>query len=236
MENENQPIRREQVRVDNPCHEDWDNMSPSEQGRFCGICQTEVVDFVSMSDQDFIAYFQNYKGQHVCGRVAQPIETPVPKVLTAKIVQRKSWRTIAAASLLAASLLACNNHQAVVEEYGTVRVGKIAQTIENPIGDLLKGDGLRGTIEYNNRKIAYATIQLYNHTELLTEMKTKEDGAFQLKYPKYNPNKHKDLIIRAIHMSYNEVRQNIDANTPLEEPIILKFTGLSGRRGKFKIH
>jgi hypothetical protein len=236
MENENQPIRREQVRVDNPCHEDWDNMSPSEQGRFCGVCQTEVVDFVSMSDQDFIAFFQNYQGQKVCGRVAQPIETPVPKVLTAKIVQRKSWRALAAASLLAASLLACNNnHQAVVEEYGTVRVGKIAQTIENPIGDLLKGDGLRGTIQKNGNKIAYSSVQLYNGNELLTEMQTKEGGEFQLKYPQYDPSKHQNLIIRAEHMEYETASKNINATTPLDSPLTIELGAPTHRKGKIKV-
>ncbi len=28
-----------------PCTEKWDNMSPSERGGHCSVCQTEVVDF-----------------------------------------------------------------------------------------------------------------------------------------------------------------------------------------------
>jgi hypothetical protein len=236
MENEQQPVRREQVRVDNPCHEDWDNMSPSEQGRFCGVCQTEVVDFVNMSDQDFITFFQNYQGQKVCGRVAQPIETPAPQVLTAKIVQRKSWRAIAAASLLAAAVIACNSKQMVVGDVPVDNsVGTITRPIENPISDLLKGDGLRGSIEKNGEKIAYSNVSLYNGKDLLTEMQTKENGEFQLKYRKYDPNTHKNLILRASHMEYESVSQNINADTPLGTAIKLELGAPTHRKGKIRI-
>ena len=39
-----------QLSVSEPCHENWDKMSPVNQGRFCGSCQKQVVDFSVMSD------------------------------------------------------------------------------------------------------------------------------------------------------------------------------------------
>lgn len=56
-----------QIKIDEPCHENWDAMSPKEQGRFCGVCAKDVVDFTSMSDQEVKSYFVNYKGS-ICGR------------------------------------------------------------------------------------------------------------------------------------------------------------------------
>lgn len=58
-----------QLNIAEPCHENWHNMTPQEQGRFCGSCQKTVVDFTMMSDQEVLNYF--LKANHnVCGRMA----------------------------------------------------------------------------------------------------------------------------------------------------------------------
>ena len=49
------------------CHEDWNNMTPEAQGRFCNSCQKTVTDFTNMSDTQLIAFFKNPKPS-VCGR------------------------------------------------------------------------------------------------------------------------------------------------------------------------
>lgn len=51
------------------CHENWDQMSAQEQGRFCSSCQKIVVDFTRMSDQELLAFFQRPSGNRVCGRL-----------------------------------------------------------------------------------------------------------------------------------------------------------------------
>ncbi len=56
-----------QIKIEEPCNENWNAMSPKEQGRFCGVCTKEVVDFTCMSDQEVKSYFTNYKGS-LCGR------------------------------------------------------------------------------------------------------------------------------------------------------------------------
>jgi len=50
--------KRIQLSVENPCHENWENMSPSEKGRFCGSCQKQVVDFTNMTDGQVAAFFK----------------------------------------------------------------------------------------------------------------------------------------------------------------------------------
>jgi hypothetical protein len=69
-----------QLSIPEPCHENWDAMTPSEQGRFCSSCQKQVVDFSLMSDRQIIAYFKQPRGS-VCGRLHEDqlnrnIETP----------------------------------------------------------------------------------------------------------------------------------------------------------------
>lgn len=57
-----------QLSVSEPCHENWDKMSPVNQGRFCGSCQKQVVDFSVMSDGELLQFFQKPSTGSVCGR------------------------------------------------------------------------------------------------------------------------------------------------------------------------
>lgn len=59
-----------QIKVPKPCHENWHNMTPKEQGRFCGSCEKVVVDFSKMSDQELLSHLSKAVGQPVCGRFA----------------------------------------------------------------------------------------------------------------------------------------------------------------------
>ena len=51
-----------------PCREDWNKMTPAENGRHCALCNKEVIDFTLMTDQQIIAFFQKPASQ-VCGRL-----------------------------------------------------------------------------------------------------------------------------------------------------------------------
>lgn len=55
------------VYVPEPCHEDWNKMTPKEQGRFCDSCSKVVVDFTKMSNQEVRDYLQENSNQRVCG-------------------------------------------------------------------------------------------------------------------------------------------------------------------------
>ncbi len=57
-----------QLSIAEPCHENWDNMSPVEKGKFCGSCQKQVIDFTSKSDQQIAQFFKKPGTGSVCGR------------------------------------------------------------------------------------------------------------------------------------------------------------------------
>jgi hypothetical protein len=61
-----QPI---QLSIPEPCLQDWNKMTPNDQGRFCSSCSKTVVDFSTMSDAALMNYFENLKDSNVCGRV-----------------------------------------------------------------------------------------------------------------------------------------------------------------------
>jgi hypothetical protein len=65
------------LQIPTPCHENWDNMTPAQQGKFCGSCQKNVIDFTSMSDAQLANFFKRSKGE-VCGRFnSEQLETDI---------------------------------------------------------------------------------------------------------------------------------------------------------------
>ncbi len=57
-----------QLTIAEPCHENWDGMTPVEKGKFCGSCQKQVVDFSNMSDRQVAEFFKKPSTGSVCGR------------------------------------------------------------------------------------------------------------------------------------------------------------------------
>ncbi len=67
-----------QIHIPEPCHEDWNQMTTVEQGRYCSSCQKNVIDFTNQTDEEIYSFFNNYKG-NACGRfndeqLGRPIE------------------------------------------------------------------------------------------------------------------------------------------------------------------
>jgi len=68
-QNQTNMKQRKQLQIPEPCHENWDKMTSTQQGRFCMSCQKEVVDFSVMSDKDILNYIST-ASTNMCGRVA----------------------------------------------------------------------------------------------------------------------------------------------------------------------
>jgi hypothetical protein len=60
-------MKKFELTIPKPCHENWDAMSPEDKGRFCGACQKTVIDFTDMSDRQVAEFFKKPAG-NVCGR------------------------------------------------------------------------------------------------------------------------------------------------------------------------
>ena len=57
-----------QLQVPAPCHENWENMTSTERGRFCASCQKQVIDFSNKSDREIAMFFKRPFTGSVCGR------------------------------------------------------------------------------------------------------------------------------------------------------------------------
>src|SRR5687768_7820769 len=58
-----------------PCHENWNKMTPEEQGRHCSACNKVVQDFTKMKTEDIVDRLKNTKDE-VCGRIGVNKLTP----------------------------------------------------------------------------------------------------------------------------------------------------------------
>src|SRR4051812_42826979 len=61
------------ISIPEPCSQEWENLIPQVEGRFCGSCQKTVIDFTSMTDEELLNYFQHQQGS-ICGRF-NPFQT-----------------------------------------------------------------------------------------------------------------------------------------------------------------
>jgi TonB-dependent SusC/RagA subfamily outer membrane receptor len=61
-------MQKLQLSIPEPCHENWQQMTPTDQGRFCNACVKEVVDFSMMTDTEVLNYFTALTHEKVCGR------------------------------------------------------------------------------------------------------------------------------------------------------------------------
>ncbi len=45
------------ISIAKPCHEKWEEMTPQNNGAFCGQCSKVVIDFTKMTDDEVQNYF-----------------------------------------------------------------------------------------------------------------------------------------------------------------------------------
>jgi hypothetical protein len=60
-----------QLQVPTPCHENWEDMTQTEKGRFCASCQKQVIDFSNKSDREIAMFFKKPSSGSVCGRFVE---------------------------------------------------------------------------------------------------------------------------------------------------------------------
>jgi hypothetical protein len=132
------------VHIPKPCKENWDDMLPAEQGRFCLNCQKTVVDFTQKSDAEILDYLS--RTSNLCGRfythqVLQPYELP-----------RTFWQKwkdfVAAASLVIGTKLAVITPSLAQTQALRPKVQTIQHEIQQPVS-IVAPDGniyLKGTL------------------------------------------------------------------------------------------
>ena len=56
------------IHIPDPCFEEWDKMTPNEQGSYCKVCAKTVVDFSKKSEDEVQQYIAANLDKKICGR------------------------------------------------------------------------------------------------------------------------------------------------------------------------
>lgn len=109
-----------QISIPEPCHENWNEMTPTERGAFCKLCAKDVVDFTKMTDDEVQYYLLNKAGEKVCGKFNNhqlaDIRVNIPdSIFYSKIA---GWKKFMAVLMIVFGnmLFGCKNPQPIVGE------------------------------------------------------------------------------------------------------------------------
>lgn len=101
------------LRIPEPCHEDWNQMTPSDKGRHCSSCDKTVIDFTMMSDYQIKDFLKMNQGEKLCGHIKKSqldlihIKVPVQALSTYRLGYRSFL--LALLIVMGTSLMSCKD-------------------------------------------------------------------------------------------------------------------------------
>lgn len=121
------------ISIPKPCHEDWNNMLPAEQGRHCLSCSKTVIDFSNWATEDILSYLQYSNTERVCGRFNN-VQVITPEIQHQPIIEQVIKSRIPFHRKIAAIIILCFSLLPFGETHAQKIVGKIAKpaTCEQP--------------------------------------------------------------------------------------------------------
>lgn len=184
------------VNIPIPCSEKYNAMSPSELGRMCKVCNTEVVDFTDWKTKDIIDYIEKSNKKN-CGKLSISNKKPhinksknFGKYIAATLVAICSATPVAFAHPLSKTQTLIQNHASSIQDSITIEF-----------------------IDSQNNSLPYVNL-----TNTKTNQKFTTDNRGRIKFPISG-----DLEFRIVYLGFLTQEIKIDKkhiNSPLR--IILK--------------
>lgn len=113
------------ISIPQPCHEDWNKMTPNEKGSFCQKCSKTVIDFSTKTEEEIQNILLSRKDKKTCGRFNNDQlnnglnKLSIPLYLLPKNISLSKAFIIAVFVVFGTGLFSCTN------QYGHT-VGEIA--------------------------------------------------------------------------------------------------------------
>ncbi|MBB4800334.1 hypothetical protein HNP37_000373 [Flavobacterium nitrogenifigens] len=129
---------KHKITIPEPCHEDWNKMSPNENGRFCMSCSKTVVDFTSMLPEEIQHFFIQNKNEKICGRFKKSqldsITIQIPnRVLYSQTHYRKIF-LLALFVAMGTTLFSCQGKDGAKQKIEKVEITDESSQLDSPIG------------------------------------------------------------------------------------------------------
>lgn len=151
--------------IPQPCAENWNSMTPTQKGKFCGSCQKEVIDFSDMRDSELIAFFKRPAGS-MCGRfskeqLARDIIAP-PK----RIPFLKYFFGFALPAFLLSLKSSAQGERTLGRVVSISAQQPVKEKIQEPPVALRKEEVIRGKVrDMNGNAIPFATVWIKGTNE-----------------------------------------------------------------------
>lgn len=189
--------------IQEPCHENWNKMSPNEKGRFCAVCDKTVIDFTHKSPLEIKQHIDKSEGK-VCGRVNSRVleKTIVPQAAGINFNGRHKWWTWI--SILA--LLGFTRKMATMEMPSKDKnINPEAKKLSIKSSKTL----VRGTVRNSETQegIEAVEIKIYSAGELIGKTQSYVNGAFEMELP-IGVIKQNKINLEFKHLNYDLTQLN----------------------------
>jgi hypothetical protein len=176
------------VSIPTPCHENWDLMSPHEQGKYCMVCSKAVIDFTQMTDTEIIRAIQK-SSQTICGRLdEQQLDSLRPKYQLPKKMKVFLY-ALAVAFLI----------ELPTEVFAQIPSDTISSNI------LQSGEIYGRVMDEKAQPLDFATVQILVKDKIINGAKTDINGNFRVK--NLGPGNY---VLKIIYLGYfSVIHQNI---------------------------
>lgn len=128
------------ISIPKPCHENWDNMTPKNKGRFCNSCAKTVIDFTKMDICEIQDFIDDNKSNRICGHFKQSqldsINIHIPSRLLEQGQSFHKTFLLALFIVMGTTLMNCSNKNGNKQKIDSI---EIIDTLNNNRIDILGG-------------------------------------------------------------------------------------------------
>lgn len=158
--------------MDAPCNEDIEQMSPTERGAYCKVCQREVHDFTNATTSEIKAVYEKHGGD-VCGTFRDD-QVRLTGLQRRKV--RRMARFAVAAIVVFGMQLFSFSSSIEAHEVQTAIFEYVAPTQKLPVHHI---EGV-AIDQVTAQPLPYQGLTFYLDDEKVAEVETDEKGHFKL--------------------------------------------------------
>ena len=129
--------KKYQISVPEPCHEDWNSMTPEQSGRFCNSCSKSVVDFTKMLPQAVQEFFITNTDENICGRFQlKQLDTITIQIPTQVLFSQVNFHKMFVLALfvcMGTTLFSCKQENGVKQKIEKVELVKDSTKLNSTI-------------------------------------------------------------------------------------------------------
>ena len=225
------------IHIPESCNENWNKMTTSQQGKFCQVCEKEVIDFTKTTDAELLQKIKS--GQKICGRFKQSQLSRDLKPNNSK----SNWKQLAIAAGFTSVLAVATPANAQKTSTKTEQLEKTSEKNSEEKHPISAKDSIviSGTVtDEEDLPIPGVHIKLID-SKIVTQ--TDFDGNFKIVLAEKNTSKNLKLEFQSIGyetsiLDINEKSTNLDIKLKMEtvltgEVVIVKKMNVFRRVGYF---